>query len=80
MTYQPKLHECPYITKNGKCTHKHIRKRVSKRKRVCGYQKPKHCDMYCEWLEMSNVSELKRKLISTPISSPSELNHKRFRR
>jgi len=57
MKYQPRFQECPYKTANGKCVHKHIKNRVSKRKRFCGYNKLQECDMYCEWLEIRKVEE-----------------------
>lgn len=77
MKYKPKFQECPYRTANGRCTHKHVKKRVSKRKRLCGYSKPSQCEMYLEWYEMRSIQEKEERLIPTPINLPKRLNLKR---
>lgn len=51
------INDCPYLANKNRCTHKHIKERVSKRKRVCGYSKPEHCEMYCEWVEVGKMDE-----------------------
>jgi len=49
MKYQTRFQQCPYKTSSGQCVHKHIKNRVCRRKRRCGYSKPSECDMYNEW-------------------------------
>lgn len=57
MTYEPRLITCPYMSRERKCTHKHIVLKKTKKKRYCGYGDPNECDMYCEWLEERKSSE-----------------------
>ena len=70
MTYNPKLQECPYKTSNGRCTHKHQTIKKSKHKRLCGYHKPRECEMYLEWLETKYDEENERKSILTATTTP----------
>ena len=67
MTYQPKFQECPYRTASGKCVHKHIKKRVCKRKRACGYSKPNQCELYLEWVETWSMQEKEERLNLPPL-------------
>jgi len=67
MKYQRKFQECLYRTSDGKCTHKHIKKRVSKRKRRCGYSKPRECEMYLEWDELRNYEDYGESSILPPL-------------
>ena len=52
MTYKPKVHGCPYRTSDGKCVHKDPSCKKTKRKRFCGHEQPKNCQMYNEWVEL----------------------------
>ncbi len=51
MNYMPKFQICPWRTSDGKCTHKHCDNKKSKKKRKCGYSKPKDCGMYDYWFK-----------------------------
>jgi len=70
MTYQPRFQQCPYRTSCGKCVYRYRKQKITRRKRRCGHKHPENCEMYCEWLEMSNSTDLEEKSISIPITSP----------
>jgi len=55
MTYTPKFQPCPYKTNTGKCTHKRVGQKVSKRKHLCGYKKVENCPYYNNWLNTKKI-------------------------
>jgi len=62
--YIPKQQGCPYRSSDGKCVHKGSNPWKTKRKKLCGYNKPENCELYMEWVELrkSSVHPLKSKL------------------
>jgi len=70
MTYQPKFQQCPYRTSDGKCTHRYKKQKITRRKRFCGYNNPKNCIMYNEWVEGNKVDS---KAISGDLNHIGEL-------
>ena len=76
MTLIPKPHDCPYLAATNKCTHKSPIKRLSGKKRRCGYKRPQNCDMYCEWVEMRNIDLIEESIILPPLKAKLRPSHK----
>jgi len=64
--YIPKQQGCPYRTSDGKCVHKGSNPWKTKRKKLCGYNKPENCELYMEWVELVNID---KNSSNTPLQS-----------
>lgn len=68
------IHDCPYLASKNKCVHKSPIKRISGRKRWCGYKCPKNCDMYCKWQERRNIDLIEESVILDPLEREIEVS------
>ncbi len=57
------INNCPYLANKNKCVHKSPIKRLSGRKRRCGYKHPNNCSMYLEWQEIRNIDLIEESAI-----------------
>jgi len=57
MKYQRNFQQCPYRTSDGKCVHKTPSNYKGKKRRLCGYNRPKKCQYYNDWLELTKIAE-----------------------
>ena len=74
MTTKNKIHDCPYLAATNKCVHKSPIKRLSAKKRLCGYKHPENCRMYLEWQELRIDDLIEESVVLDPLNDELKLS------